>query len=159
MLGLSNKDNTGEIMANREGVNKRHSNKTERTPELHKDKTVSDGDFIRKRLKVVQQKQNQMGEMLMKKLNEDNKNKLVTMMRSMVAQKVVEREEFDIDFNFLRALKNFIYHFLFFFLGIFGTIIIILIDGYQYTKNMGFIGGHWQFLITQYLTQILFLGY
>ena len=110
-------------------------------------------------MRTVNSNQTSFTKNIINKLNTDNSNKLKTAIREMVTKKLVEREEYEISFNFGLAVKMFIYHILFFFLGIFGTAIILMIEGYELTKNMGFIGNHWLFLIVQYSTHTFLLSY
>lgn len=59
---------------------------------------------------------------------------------SMLDEAVEEESDYEVAFNFARFLRIFIYHLLFFISGVFATALIILIQGYGYTRNMVFIG-------------------
>lgn len=69
---------------------------------LEQDNEVVSGDIIRKRIKESKNKKEEKGDFWLNKLNEDHSNKLLNAMKSMVVKKVIEKEEYDIKFNFGR---------------------------------------------------------
>ncbi|CAI2387117.1 unnamed protein product [Moneuplotes crassus] len=110
-------------------------------------------DIVRKRAKKDDKKD------FLTRLVKPSQNRLTNAMKSLVAKKIVEREEYEIVFSLSRTVKMFIYHTLFYFIGIFATLLILIIEGYQFTKNLGFIGMHLRFIIMQYSTQVMFIGF
>jgi hypothetical protein len=116
-------------------------------------------EIVRQRFMNRKSEKDKLGNFLLQKLNEDNKSKIVMVMRSLVAKKVVEVEEYEIKFNFGRAFKLFIYHLLFFILGPFFSLPLIFFEGYQFVKNLGFIGGHYRLIIFQYSFTLVFVSF
>jgi len=65
----------------------------------NKNEEEKDSTFIKRRVKESKEKENKISNILMEKLNQDNSNKIVNVLRTVVVKKVVEREEYDIILN------------------------------------------------------------
>lgn len=116
-------------------------------------------EMVYRNVNKTKENRQSLGDRLIASMNKPNQNKIAVMIKSVVAKKIVEKEEYDIKFNVPRMLKIFLYHILFFMFGPLWGAVMSLFEGYQMSKNMGFIGGHLGFVISQSTTSICFMGY
>ncbi|CAI2359033.1 unnamed protein product [Moneuplotes crassus] len=119
---------------------------------------LEDHQDVIHRKKVSKTKDN-LGPQILERFKEGSGNKIQQAFRGMVVKKIVEKEEYSIHFNLMRAIKMMFYHLLFFATGIFCAFFLILIEGYQFTRNLGFIGTHWWIVVPQYSLQLFFIGF
>jgi hypothetical protein len=66
------------------------------------------------------------------------KNPLASLMGKAMARKLVNISEYIVSFNVKNFLKFWIYHLLFFYIGLFTDILIVLVDSFSLVNNMGF---------------------
>ena len=76
-----------------------------------------------------------------------------------MAKKIVEKEEYDIKFDFGRAFKIFIYNLLFFLFGHLFVCIALIFEKVSFMKNLGYIWGHTRFLVIQSILTYSFIGF
>ncbi|CAI2386921.1 unnamed protein product [Moneuplotes crassus] len=101
----------------------------------------------------------QLSACILRSYKKESENKSKQVFKKLDVKQIAENKECNIEFSFLRAAKIMIYHLLFFSIGIFGALIIMLIEGYQFTRNLGFIGMNWRIVLPQYVVQILCVGF
>jgi hypothetical protein len=83
---------------------------------------------------------------------------IVNAIRDQFIQKALAISDYEIQFNLWRFLKIFIYHMLFFSLNIFGALMVVLFENYQFARNLAFVGSIWKILTIQYTQSVCFIA-
>ena len=74
-----------------------------------------------------------------------------------IMSEVMNVTEYEPTFNTWRFFKIFMYHIGFFIFGILMALVIVIVDGYQFTCNMGFIGmKSIRLIVIQYMQHFAF---
>lgn len=82
---------------------------------------------------------NQTDKELDSKITMNLRSKAFQIVKGVVIKKVLDLDEYEVDFNIKRAILMFFIHFLHFFFGFLLAFILILFYGWNFVSNLGFI--------------------
>jgi len=83
-------------------------------------------------------------------------NKAIALVKGAFVKKILDIKEYEIDFHYIRFIKVLFYHIGFFFFGqLFALLVMVPIEGWSYTSNLGYLGNKFMMILYQSLAHLV----